>query len=803
MRRLVLGLWAAIISSSVATTSAQDLSGPLPEPITTLDLMRYTERLELNESQCEAIRGRHDEYKQLYRELHESEILPALRRFVFQPWTLKVDRNHLEKYLDRMDTLMRRIRSCDVHFFAQMQDVLTQEQLVRLGAIERERERYRLYARYAQASLVQWPRFAFVEVVRDLGLEAPIAEVVDALLAEYELTLTSKLRTLAISAQQTFVDAEIAGRLTVNDADKSQEELDSILSDALGPIVEQVQDLREHYLQTYRLMADVLPKQSTRQVRSALCEAMYRDILIVTRRLRGGKETVIALSAKGFSPEQREAIVAGENERRNRLDPILEEALVAAHEYYGSTSILESRPEIEEVFRQDLDRLVSRAREVDEHARERLKAIVGQGRYKKLRAESTSGHSKRQRQRGSLTAQGAGVSETALIGAAKADARLPGPLGAQELDRYTWLLDATDEQILVIRVHHQDYTEEFEQHLKATIGALADTCRKAQGATPYLHGINAKDLSRELESARQAISELDDDFFANVRFALHEEQAPRLERVRRARTRELHSFWCTLNADPIYVSRIDLLWLLRSMALSPARVTELDPLLVPYEEILTDLLIQMYDQHLEREDILLEYRLETGRLRVAEASDEQIQAAFQSVHPSLERNSERLRALDALIGQVNERTLSALVGALSPQDGRQLTTLFNRLAFPTVYRDPTYVGGVLEATLLNEDLPVEDINALQRSNVAYRGSYEEVSQGMVNVMSEIRNDLLTDDSRGRKERDEILRFLLFERNELNQRAIWRIRSIFRDADMDQPRGLPEPSAIKENIWRWQ
>ena len=185
---------------------------------------------------------------------------------------------------------------------------------------------------------------------------------------------------------------------------------------------------------------------------------------------------------------------------------------------------------------------------------------------------------------------------------------------------------------------------------------------------------------------------------------------------------------------------------------------------------------------------------------MAEVGEEEIQAA---VEPRLNRISDRLRSLDALIGQLNKQTLSTLEDALSPKDSRRRINLFNRLAYPTVYKDPTYIGKLLEESLLNPNLVDEILISLQILNTSYLYSYEELSQKMINIMSEISESTLKVDSSIRSEREAKLRFLLFERNELNQRAIWRTRSIFLEADMDQPGGLPDPSAIKKNIWRFR
>lgn len=809
LRCLVHGLWFAAINSIATTTSAQDLPGPLVAPITTLDLMQYADRLDLEETQCEAIRGFHDEYKQLYKNLYESEVLPALRRFIFQKLSQQVDRNDLEKFRDRMDILLRRMRSLDESLFAKFNDVMNQSQDAQLKNIELQRERNRLFARYANESLVSWPKFDIIKVVHDLNLSEVEVEAVEALLANYEQTLTQKLREFATAKQLNYVDIELAIRMTRINGDKTQQELENILINVIGPVEEQAQEIRDLYIKTYQLLANSLSKENARQIRDALRETVYRDTLQVTRRLLGGKEAKIAIASKGLSPEQYESIVTGENDRKSQLDPILEEAFLVAHKYYGLRSNVVSRPEVEDDLFQGLNRLMSRAKEVDERARDRLKVIVGQEQYKTIQADLANSSSKRRRQRGTAAAKLArmilpiGVLKNVLIGIARADARQPYPIGGQDLDDYSWLMDVTEKQNFVIQVHYQDYIDEFEQNLKPAISAFVETNRKASGASPDLDGITAKELSKELKSVRQAVFELDDKFFSNVKLTIDKAQASRLKRVRQARTRELFGVWYRLDPGPIYDSRIDLLWLVRSLDFTSAIITELDPLLVTYEEVLTDLLIQMYDQQVEREDILLEYRHERRRLQIAEAGEEEIQAAAELIEPRLNRISDRLRSLDALIGQLNERTLSTLKDALSPKDSRRLTNLFNRLAYPTVYKDPTHIGKLLEEITLNPNLVDEILISLQILNTSYLYSYEELSQKMINIMSEISESALKVDSSIRREREAKLRFLLFERNELNQRAIWRTRSIFLEADMDQPGGLPDPSAIKKNIWRFR
>src|SRR5688572_3305899 len=70
-------LWALLGGSRAA---AQGTFGMLPDPIGTVELMKYADRLNLSAQQRSAFQSMHDQYKQEFRTLRDGEIADFLKQ---------------------------------------------------------------------------------------------------------------------------------------------------------------------------------------------------------------------------------------------------------------------------------------------------------------------------------------------------------------------------------------------------------------------------------------------------------------------------------------------------------------------------------------------------------------------------------------------------------------------------------------------------------------------------------------------------------------------------------------------------
>src|SRR5262245_28262857 len=137
-------LVAALLAPAPAA-SAQGTSGTMPQPITSLELVRYEDYLQLAPEQRQAAEGFHDEYKQRFQALRDGEIARFLDAMRAMRQAGLPGRAAFDSFMDKMEQAQGRIRSLDDAFFSQLETLLDD---ARRPAIEhlrlsRARERYR------------------------------------------------------------------------------------------------------------------------------------------------------------------------------------------------------------------------------------------------------------------------------------------------------------------------------------------------------------------------------------------------------------------------------------------------------------------------------------------------------------------------------------------------------------------------------------------------------------------------------------------------------------------------------------
>lgn len=141
---LVVGLLVSLTFTPVA--AAQGTQGSLPDPISTRELMRYADRLDLSAEQRHALESLHDEYKRDFRTLREGEIATFLDEMrSMQSIGGMPKRETMEAFFKRMEQLEAKIKRRDNRLFDRLQTLLTEEQSAMLPRVRlaRERQRYR------------------------------------------------------------------------------------------------------------------------------------------------------------------------------------------------------------------------------------------------------------------------------------------------------------------------------------------------------------------------------------------------------------------------------------------------------------------------------------------------------------------------------------------------------------------------------------------------------------------------------------------------------------------------------------
>ena len=140
---LVVALSLALLPAA-PRAAAQGTFSLLPDPITSLDLIRYAERLALSPDQRLTAEAAHDEYKRHFKALRDGEIEELLKsRATLQSGGVMAAERGRQAVLDELDRLRRRIRSLDDSFFGGLDGALTDEQRLTLARLRLLRERCR------------------------------------------------------------------------------------------------------------------------------------------------------------------------------------------------------------------------------------------------------------------------------------------------------------------------------------------------------------------------------------------------------------------------------------------------------------------------------------------------------------------------------------------------------------------------------------------------------------------------------------------------------------------------------------
>ncbi|MCZ6834799.1 MAG: hypothetical protein O7G85_03400, partial [Planctomycetota bacterium] len=209
---LLIGILAMLGSLVVTTTThAQGTSGAFPDPISTRELERYCDMLQMRDQQRQGIGLFHDKSLEDFRALRDGPIEEYLKEHGARTgFTLstQVDEKQIEKSIRNRQELMDRIASQDNRLFDRTQDVLTDDQMTRLRRVRQARERARYSAGLSRMMMFNSPgaQVDLSEFIVDLKLPSSTFKIVDPIVEQYERNLTSELRELYKKASTIQLD---------------------------------------------------------------------------------------------------------------------------------------------------------------------------------------------------------------------------------------------------------------------------------------------------------------------------------------------------------------------------------------------------------------------------------------------------------------------------------------------------------------------------------------------------------------------------------------------------------------------
>jgi len=834
-RNALCCLIAVLLLAPAAPVAGQGTDGALADPVSTRELMGYADRLELSAQQRAGLESIHDQYKHDFRILRDGEIAKFLTESrSMQSAGRMPDRKVVKAMFERMEKLKTRIRSLDDRLFDQLQPMLAEEQVSMLPRVRLQRERKRY-----QASQMMWmmgrPPTDISGIVRGMDLEGATFDTVDPMMASYERRLTAELRKLSNASQRMFLD--VLDRLTelgfgemtqeemMEDPERMQEmmkAMQSVWQEVTARSQEIAAGVETLNDRAYAGISAVLEDADRREFRNEYYTKAYPEFshLLMTSR-QPWIERVVKL--KDLTDEEREGVKAILDEHHRKLDRIINEAVKLAKESRGNRSPFNMGEGMRE-FSESIQKLSKRANEMLARTTQTIREIIGAERFAKLQQTTI------EEAQAAVVAAAALPAGTVIVQSSTAevsgeaaddekvpeyrDQLVPSRITRSDVKWYARRLGLDEGARAVLDELYLDYLARMKElkSLEKTRGAV-QTMWKYDPETGVSTPPDAADIDRVYQHRREAFTEiasLDESFFADMAVAVAtEEQSPIMDRIRGERARARFNIeqswgWGSKSAE----GNIDFVRFLSKQNLTDAEIDAIDAALHAYETAVAQPFADRYEAVLA-----VQRAQEVMSAEMASASAEGGEDAMASgmryrevIQPLSARVSEARKAIVASNQEAMIAVLAALATAVSEagasDTGRTIRVEYNRIAFPEVYKDPMSVEKHLATSLAFEDLTPEQQGQLSELAVSYRPEYATFCEQMVELSTGTTFDpfAMDQDWSEFQTLNSKLEKLRFDRNELNFRAIARLRDVLTDQQIQRAGGLPEMKEERSAIF---
>ncbi len=829
-RTLLLSLAAACLLAMVTPArpaAGQGTPGMFPDPVTTAELMKFADGLRLDASQRLALESIHDEYMGKSRELRDEELADFLKETrAFQSQGMIPQREEVVSYLKKMERLLARIEELDDRLFNDLLPVLTEEQLPLLdrARLARERQRY-------QAPVMTGPtgrRAVDVsKVLAEVELPPEVRAEVDPVIADYERRLTSQMREISkagarmnLDMLDAFAERGYEGMTQEELADpeimaKVMQDMQEVWSEIGAALTEKAARITDLNRRTYRRIAALLPEAAARDFRTRYYGEEYPEISFVLDT-RSEKRFAHMIEREGLSDQQREAIAAAVDGFRQELDRMVDDAVKQAEARregsspfdFDRQSMQDRQQELMKMHKTVAELTASTSKSINEIIGEKAPAdVVEDAQRKALALVGAEGLLD-----GPVEARADGEAEDAG-GRERPSGRwndqwVAGPISEREIARYAATQDLDDAAGSALRDLHAEYVERFMAidaivRLPAANQELWRYDPETGTVQPPLPGAFEK-IDQLRRTALEEIKGLDQSFFGEVQGLVGDGQEQPLARLQARRLRQVYQ---AVGATEMYYMGfgqsvepgIDLVELLEARKLDDDELERIDPLLAAYEGSALDLFRTRYAARLAYSELLQKWSVEVqalqGDMGAAMDYGRRYQEAMGGVY-------DKVREADGRVTELNRRTRDEVVTALTPEAGASIRRAYDRAAFPSIYKDRMAADRPLAKALKLDDLTEEQRQRLDGLEAAYRPEYERLSQAMIaQAGGPAMNPMSCDPAawQEHEQREEQLRTLRFDRDELCHRAIYGLKAVLTAEQLERIGPLPEPKE-KDSIY---
>jgi hypothetical protein len=794
--------------------AAQGADGAFADPISSRDLMRYAQRLELSEQQRTAMESIHDAYKRDFLTLRDGPIAEFLEETRAYHDSMP-QRETVETFIRRMRELQGRIELLDERLFDQLQPMLTDRQAALLPRLRMARERDRYFARDQLWAGSRKPVDLSRLVTLD-GLPAETARTADRMLAEYEMALTVRMRQRDRASTRVFLDIidgiEGLGYQDLTEEDLADPEVaqevmaavQGVMASAAEKANRIIEDIRRLNEATVARIGEVLPSGDARDLRFAFYRQAYPDTSSIIRIVEQN-DYERSLEVEDLTEAQRADLESACQSFFTRIDTLVRRIAELSRERQRQQNgtPFPGDPESWQAYRRQVETLETKATVLVNDMTEQVRKIAGPdwlARAKTRDRRPPPGPPREQ------------PPEPIDHDAAElrwfVDAFVPGPIDRRELTRFRERLDLDDARFTVLEELHNEYIERYGQ--LEIMEALKEANRTLWTIDPdngRTIGPPDKAVDELIALRRRAfemIVALDDRFFEEISIAVADEsKRSAVERLRSLRLRQLYASAGRAASTGRAGEAVDPVDVLSRLELTTADWRQVAPILDEYEAGALPALQTLFDARLAFDRASNEWR----RLVFSVSAEQRMSAGVQGEYGRIMNGpSRQVGAAVRAIETLNDATIDRLVTALPPAAAAELRRTYNIEAYSEIYRDRFAVHRPLASALEMEDLTTAQHRALSDLAASYRPQYEALSHRLVEIERlGIPNGIEADGHEWQaflERRDEAER-IRFERSELNFRTNSRIRAILSESQIARIGGLPDPHEGLEDdeaIW---
>ncbi len=830
---LVLAL--ILIGGGTRTLHAQGTFGMLPDQISSRELSRYAKQLGLSDQQRLAIEAFHDEYRQAFAALRDSEIEPFLQESGGMRWGMGLrNQEQTKKAMDDLERIMKRIKTLDDRLFDQVQTILSEEQMAGMVRTRQARERVRLRSGLGRMASFINPaaNIDLTELIDDLELPAGAMEAADPLVRRYESTLTTMARKVydeGLKMTKSMMDQMAAAGIneqSMSDPQQRRQMFDTMrtmwsnLVEQMFNETVQLSDLNRKNVSDFE---SVLPRESALELFDRFYEQAYPES--GAGRDRASRFFELLLGDEELTEEDRQPVLDLQGAFRSTVDRMTRQ----------SADLIDETRRLQRLFflsgnaansesQKELDELKERRKTVNDQTIETLSALLGPARFDRFDrrvGEMQEREQQEEREAALAAAPGSGGPQVGdrdggatspsdatagLLGAT--DPFLPEPMTSRDIERYAHLLALDDTKRDILDSMHEDYLDGVRQNQLPAMRAISAaqaamwTLDKETGRITPPTAEQVSDLFQQRRNALASIMAADESLFEDLSALVGEESASIIERVRLDRRRAVYARGAsavsgslpgrTVQSTMTMIfggteeSTVDLSALLEDIDPGEVDAAALESARLGYEQAVTGLFQSAYESNLAFQEAIEKVSAEgagavTGRRP----------GSWGNVRELMSGVGQTSRAARRQLVALNRQTLSQLEQILPAAAGEQLREAYERRAFPEVFTNADATLAALDRAMALEDLTIEQRSAITEIITESRASYAQICHQMVELRSSAFTDDQADQGPGRwrtwMERNRSMEKTKSEQEDLDGKVLVRLRALLSAEQQRQAR----------------